>query len=118
MSCRIQKGKGGKKYALLAAVLLSAGLLGGCGGEGKNIQSAMESIRNLDYQGALLQLDSAAESGENLRLIDRARGIAYMGLTDYEQAAACFEAALAGSNGWVENVDFDLNFYLHIPAKA
>ncbi len=66
----------------------------------------------LNYEGALEQLSLAEENGENVRLIHRARGIAYMGLTDYEQAAACFEEALAGSNGLVQNVDFDLNFYL------
>lgn len=86
--------------------------LGGCGTSGERVQGAIELIRSLDYQGALEQLDSAESDGENIRLINRARGIAYMGLTDYEQAAACFEAALAESNGLVQNVDFDLNFYL------
>ncbi len=35
-----------------------------------------------------------------------------MGLTDYGQAAAYFEEAIAGSSGLVQNVDFDLNLYL------
>ena len=35
-----------------------------------------------------------------------------MGLTDYAQAEAYFEEALGGSNGLVQNVDFDLNYYL------
>ena len=87
-------------------------LLGGCGGEGEKTQSAMQLIQELNYTEALARLDSAEEEGENLRLVNRARGIAYMGLTDYDQAAACFEEALGDSGGLVEDVDFDLNFYL------
>lgn len=98
----------------LAAVLClgAALLLGGCGGEGEKTQNAMELIQNLDYQGALGQLDSAENEGENSRLVNRARGIAYMGLTEYEQAAVYFEASLAGSGGMVEDLDFDLSYYL------
>lgn len=87
-------------------------LLGGCGNEGEKTQTAMQMIQNLNYEGALEQLGSAEEDGEDLRLVNRARGIAYMGLTDYGQAAYFFEQALAGSDGLVRNVDFDLNYYL------
>ena len=96
-------------FALGIGIML---LLGGCGGEGEKTQAALELIRNLDYQGALGQLDSAENEGENARLVNRARGIAYMGLTEYEQAAFFFEASLGGSSGMVENLDFDLNYYL------
>lgn len=98
-----------QKYLWLAAIVLA---LGGCGSSGARTSGAMQMIGELNYEGALEQLDLAEKNGENARLVDRARGIAYMGLTDYEQAAICFEAALAGSNGLVQNVDFDLNFYL------
>ncbi len=101
-----------KKYICLAVGLGTLLLLGGCGGEGEKTQSAMQLIQELNYTEALAQLDSAQEEGENLRLVNRARGIAYMGLTDYDQAAVCFEEALGDSRGLVEDVDFDLNFYL------
>lgn len=101
-----------KKCACMAAALFLAAVLGGCGEVEEKTQAAMQLISELNYQGALAELDSAEENGENSRLIHRARGIAYMGLTDYEQAALCFEEAIAGSNGMVENVDYDLNFYL------
>ena len=100
------------KRSCLAAGILLAVLLTGCGGTGEKTQEAMQLIQGLDYQGALEQLNSAEEAGENPRLINRARGIAYMGLTDYDQAISFFEASLAGSNGLVENMDFDLNYYL------
>ncbi len=35
-----------------------------------------------------------------------------MGLTDYEQAIIYFQEALVSSNGLVEEIDFDLNYYL------
>lgn len=101
--------------ALLKSALLCLGLalmLGGCGGEGEKTRSAIGMIQELDYEEALKVLDTAQEEGENLRMVNRARGIAYMGMTDYVQATACFEEALAGSNGLVKDVDFDLNFYL------
>ena len=51
----------------------------------------------------MAQLDAAEEAGENKRLIERSRGIAYMGLTEYEEAIGAFEQALQESNGWLEN---------------
>ena len=101
-----------KKLIFAAVFLLAAGLLTGCGQAGEKTRNAMAFISSFDYQGALTELDAAEEEGENGRLINRARGIAYMGLTEYAQAIECFQAALAGSNGLVENVDFDLNYYL------
>lgn len=101
-----------KKFICASACFLLAGILAGCGGEGEKTQDAMALIKSFDYQGALAELDTAEEEGENLRLINRARGIAYMGLTQYAEAIECFQAALSGSNGLVENVDFDLNYYL------
>ncbi len=107
---RLKSSKRRGRCLGLAAVMAIA--LCGCGGSGERTQGAVQMIGELNYEGALEQLNLAQEDGENIRLVDRARGIAYMGLTDYEQAAACFEEALAGSDGLVQNVDFDLNFYL------
>ena len=102
-------GRRGLGLGLAAALAMA---LCGCGGSGERTQGAVQMIGELNYEGALEQLDLAEENGENLRLVDRARGIAYMGLTDYEQAAVCFEEALGGSDGLVQDVDFDLNLYL------
>lgn len=84
-----------RKRACLAVAALMTIALGGCGSAGERTKSAMQMISELNYQEALEQLDAAQENGENDRLVNRARGIAYMGLTDYEQAAVCFEASLA-----------------------
>lgn len=92
--------------------LLAAALFAGCGSGGSKTAEAMQLLQELQYQEALAAFQTAEEEGENSRLIDRGRGIAYMGLTEYEEAIACFEAALAGSDGFVQPVDFDLNYYL------
>ena len=101
-----------KKCICLTAGLFAACLLSGCGRAGERTENAMELIQSFDYQGALAELDAAEEGGENVRLVQRARGIAYMGLTQYDEAVRCFQEALGASSGLVQNVDFDLNYYL------
>lgn len=96
----------------IAAALAAAAMLTGCGAAGGNISLGMQSIQNLDYQAALSSFEQAQAGGENERQINRGLGIAYMGLTDYAQAAECFENALRLSSGVVEDMDYDLNFYL------
>lgn len=101
-----------KKWLVVLGSLLIAGLLAGCGSQGEKTGNAMKLLEELNYEAALAEFELAEEAGENERLIARGRGIAYMGLTDYENAIACFEEALATSDGFVQNVDFDVNYYL------
>lgn len=100
------------RYICAAAGIAMAALLTACGGAGENTRKAMQMIQALDYRGALAELDTAEENRENGRLIARTRGIAYMGLTDYENAVASFQQVLAGSNGLLQDIDFDVNYYL------
>ncbi len=100
------------RFITAAAAMLFAGLLTGCGGKNEALQTAMEQVKALNYEEALSAFDEAENTGANSRLVNRGRGIAYMGLADYEQAIDCFKQALSSSNGLVENVDFDLNYYL------
>ncbi len=101
-----------KKSICTVAVLCLSVMLTACGESGERTRNATALIQALDYQGALAELDAAEEAGENERLIHRSRGIAYMGTTDYAKAVESFEAALRGSNGLIQDVDFDLNYYL------
>lgn len=96
--------------ALLCAVVLAG--LTGCGQQETRLEAATQKIGKLDYQGALEELSAAAEEGENIRLIERSRGIAYMGLTEYEEAIAAFLRSLGESDGFVQDIDFDTNYYL------
>lgn len=87
-------------------------MLTGCGNDTTRITEGMQLVETLDYQGALAAFDEAEAQKENSRLIARGRGIASMGLTDYEQAVQYFTQALELSSGWVQNVDYDMNYYL------
>lgn len=98
--------------AAFTMAFLTMELLSGCGTSNDNVSAGMQAIQNLDYQAALASFEEAIAQGENQRLICRGMGIAYMGMTDYAQASACFEEALKLSNGLIENMDYDLNYYL------
>jgi len=101
-----------KKWIVVLGSLLMAGMLAGCSSSGEKTDNAMKLLEELNYEAALAEFEAAEEAGENERLIARGRGIAYMGLTDYDNAIECFEKALATSDGFIQNVDFDVNYYL------
>ncbi|MBO5281507.1 MAG: tetratricopeptide repeat protein [Lachnospiraceae bacterium] len=102
----------GKRKKAAAALLGAALAMTGCGGVGENTALGMEALQTLDYQGAIESFDTARAMGEGSKQLARAEGIAYLGLTQYGQAADCFLEALGYSDGWVEDMDYDINFYL------
>lgn len=105
-------GKIHKKVMVAGIGCLMISMLAGCGNDTTKITEGMQLVETLDYQGALSAFDEAETQKENSRLIARGRGIACMGLTDYEQAVQYFTDALKLSSGWVQNVDYDMNYYL------
>ena len=110
---RITKLKTG---ILALAMLLGMGLLCGCGKNAKSEQTeaGMEQVRQMDYSGALTTFDSALAAGEDARLVYRGKGLAYMGMTQYEQAVEQFTECLHLSDGRVQDIDFDVNYYLAV----
>ena len=86
----------------------------GCGSkdEGSALAEGMQLIEDMDYQGALNAFEKALSQKEDEKSVMRGQGIAYMGLTDYDNAIASFEGSLSHSHGIVEEMDYDLNFYL------
>lgn len=104
--------KNGKFILRILAAAVMTFLLCGCSVSQENTDAGMLAIGQMDYETALMHFDEAEKQGENLRLISRGRGIAYMGLTEYEEASACFEEALRLSSGLLQPVDYDLNYYL------
>ena len=101
------------KIALISALILLMLLtVSGCGKKTGKLQEAFGLIEEMNYQGALDAFEQASAEKENKRLIARGKGIAYMGLAMYDEAVECFLTALGGSNGLVQDVDFDLNYYL------
>lgn len=105
MKYRVQK--------LLAAVLAAA-LLTGCASHKKqeHIDLGMDAIESLAYEDALACFEEALAAGEDAELSHRGRGIAYIGLTRYEEAAEALEESLACCDGYVSDLQFDTNYYL------
>ena len=106
------------KYKLkikLAVALVFAGVfLGGCGADEQinYTRQGMEAVQALEYEEALRLFKNAQDEGENERLIYRGMGLAYIGMTRYEDAVTYLEAALHAGGSRVEDVDFDINYYL------
>lgn len=106
-----------KKYIAAAAVFMITGsfLFTGCSvftEKHENIDQAMLSMSQLDYETALVQFEAAEKAGESQELIFRGQGMANMGLSDYAKAVECFESALAQSGGRVGNLEYDISYYL------
>lgn len=89
-------------------------ILTGCGEEGalSYTQQGMQAVEALAYEEALDLFANALEQQEDVRMLYRGMGLAYMGLTRYEEAIVYLEAALHESGGKVEDMDFDINYYL------
>lgn len=102
-----------QKTALLIT-FISMLVLSGCDSRTKesDLGAAYTQIEACEYEGALAALDMAEESGEDMAYILRARGIANMGLTNYEEAAEQFIAALGYSDWRIDDFDIDVNYYL------
>lgn len=111
---REQKIRDRNKIGKTAAVVCLSLFLAGCGAEGQPsyTKQGMEAVQALDYEEALTLFQTAEENGEDARLLYRGMGLAYLGNTDYESAIAYLEKALKLGSGRVENLDFDINYYL------
>lgn len=103
-----------RKTGLAAAAFCLGIVLTACGTQKAEsyTKQGMDAVQSLDYDAALALFGQAEEKGEDMRLLYRGMGIAYMGKTDYESAIVYLEAALRLGDGSVEDIDFDINYYL------
>ncbi len=105
--------KKGKVLCLIGYSILAGCLFAGCTNhKNENVTAGMQALEELDYQTAMEYFQLAEENEENERLIARGRGIASIGMTDYENGAAYLEEALQKSNGMLQEFDYDVNYYL------
>jgi tetratricopeptide (TPR) repeat protein len=100
-----------KTFFLLQAVLLIC-ILTGCSSTSTKTEEGMQQISALQYSDALVLFEEAEGLGENPRLIARGRGIAYLGQINYAAAEEQFLLALSESNGFIGDIDYDINYYL------
>ena len=99
-------------YGKAAMALLAGVLLTGCAKNTQNIDAGMAAVEALEYQNALECFEKAIVENENLELAYRGQGLAYLGMTDYEQAIASFEKALSHAGMFVTDTEVDINYYL------
>lgn len=111
---RKRKKRSGNRIGLAVATLGLLLVSASCGAEGNPsyTRQGMDAVAALDYEKALTLFQTARENGEAERLLYRGMGLAYLGQTDYEAAVAYLETALSLGNGRVEDLDFDINYYL------
>lgn len=112
----LAKGRGMKKGYRVAAAMLLLGLsvlLGGCQKteEEDSLSLGMAAVENMDYSGALELFEKALVNGGDAQLIYRGQGLAYMGLNQYEDAAAALEKSLSSTNK-AGKLELDVNYYL------
>ena len=103
-----------KKTIVVATAIFMIFLsLTGCGNKGtENTKQGYDAITALDYEEALAFFTAGSEAGENPQQIARGKGIAYLGLAKYEEAISQFITALSYSDEFVDDFDFDTNYYL------
>lgn len=104
----------GVKYIIVSGIASLCILFTGCGllEKHENVDAGMEAIQNQDYSGALAYFETALSSGEDEQLIYRGEGIAYMGLTQYEEAIEAFLQAISYNRIGPDSITYDMNYYL------
>ena len=114
MKINIMNGKHTRKIQCTFLAVLAGVFVSACGGNEQvnYTKQGMEAIQALEYGEALNCFKNAQEEGEDEQLLYRGMGLAYMGMTDYEDAIIYLEAALHIGGGRVEDIDFDINYYL------
>ena len=103
-----------KQAAVILLMLLTSVSLTGClggSGSGKRTGKGMEAIEQKEYKTALLNFQEAVEKGEDKVMAYRGAGIAYMGLSRYEEAIRAFDAALEYSDQKMPNTVNDILLY-------
>lgn len=112
-----------KRFLTLVVIAsMSFALLTGCAkGEKENkvekiepMQEIYALVESLDYEEALLKLDELKNDHKNKQEIYRVTGICHIGLGQYEDAVTALETALQYNNGFLKNVDYDINQYLAV----
>ncbi len=102
------------RVMFLLAIIITAFMLSGCGLNKKheNIDAGMKAIQNLDYSGAQECFEKALVNSEDQQLIYRGQGIAYIGLTQYEEAKEALLKAISYNRTGPDNITYDINYYL------
>ena len=105
-----------KKYLKYICIsVLAVLLLTGCQKDGDDpIKAVYTSVEAMSYEEALTQIAAITPERGNRQELSRLKGICYMGLGQYEAAVEALEAALSYNEGFLHEVDYDINQYLAV----
>lgn len=104
-----------KKRNMVLGMIVALGLsASGCSfsRQQNNLELGFEAINALEYENALASFETAAQSKEDPQQAARGKGIALLALTRYEEAVQEFLTALSYSDASLDELDFDINYYL------
>lgn len=94
-------------------LIVSAFFMGGCTKQDHPyIDQGMQAIEQGNYEEALTDFDTGIEEKEDLQLAYRGKGIAYLGLENYEAAIEQLKLSLKQTNGSVHELELDTSYYL------
>lgn len=97
------------------AIGLSAMLLAGCGEEKQDpMEEIYAFVEAMNYDEALTKLGELDTAHKDRQEIYRLTGICHMGLGQYEEAVTALETALHYNNGFIREIDYDINQYLAV----
>lgn len=106
----------GKQAGLVAMLLVTVSFTSACAGNNKmeSIKTGMEAVSAMQYEEALASFDAAILNGEDKEQAYRGQGLAYMGLTQYEEARTSLLNALSFHKGGPDEMVYDINYYLAV----
>ena len=96
------------KTIILGLVVMISISACGSSKELSNYEKGIEALEQQNYEIAL------NDEGENLQLVYRGEGMAYLGLGEYDKSLESFKSALDMSNGLVKKIDYDINYYMAV----
>ena len=103
-----------KRAKLTLMLTFTVFSLTACGNTGTlgNITAGMDEVQNMEYESAISSFEKAIANGEDKEQAYRGQGLAYMGLTQYDDAEKAFLNALTHHIGGPDKIAFDINYYL------
>ncbi len=78
------------------------------------MQEIYALVEAMGYEEALIKLEEQMNAHMDKQEIYRVSGICYMGLGQYEEAVTALETALSYNNGFIKEIDYDINQYLAV----
>ncbi len=102
-----------EKIKVIGALLLCVFIMTGCENKEltEKVNTGMKLVESYNYEEARNLFDEIIAQKQRKDAY-RGQGLSNIGLGEYEEAILSFQNALASSTGEIENMDYDINYYL------